>query len=330
MSLKLMQSKGRMRAAVALLCLFTLVGQTTVDVAASGPVILPESSPNPSPPAPPQAGGASPIARISNYVGVVGVRNNAGWHQVVGVNAPLYSGDKVVTERGRCEITFNDGSLIRLDVGANVTIQERPTPSGGILRTINQYIGNLWFNIKRQTGTATHLETPTAIAAIRGTQGWQEVPDDSHSTHALTVGVEQITERVTQQTVTIHGGEEVTAIRGVGFTAITAIAALLGGKYPITSNARQLPKLPKNTGNVAQSERPPNLTQVNGINSRGLIVETAGRTGFSLHFLITTLAVMTVGAVVGSIIVTHSQSNGKHPNQTTVGSPTGVGVGPPH
>ena len=328
-----MWRQGSWRIGAALLCVLTLMAQTAMTVAAS--VVptdaLSEAPPFPAPAPVPQTGTNTPMARISSYVGAVGVRNSSGWHQVVGSNVPLYSGDKVVTERGRCEITFNDGSLVRLDVGANITIAEKPAPSGGILRTITQYIGNLWFNVQKGTGTETHLETPTAVAAIRGTQGWQEVPDDSHSTHALTEGVEQITERVTGQSVTIHGGQQVTAIRGVGFTAITSIAALLGGaKYPMTNSARQLPKAPKNfQQTVSTAERAPRLAHLTGINSSGLIVETVSKAGFTLPSL-TTILIMAVSAVVGGVIVERANSGNTHPNQnpTSVGGPT-VGVGKP-
>lgn len=97
-----------------------------------------------------------------------------------------------------------------------------------MLRTITQSLGNMWFNIQKATGTRTNLVTPTAVAAIRGTQGLQEVPNDSQSTHSLTEGIEEITEMVTQQTITIRDGQRVTAVKGVGFTAIQALLAALG------------------------------------------------------------------------------------------------------
>ncbi len=324
MSLRRSNSKG-WRAVMAMICAATMVLQTSVVASAS--VVGLESIGAPSPGQQPSPGGSTPVARITSYVGGVGVRNNSGWHQVVGPNVPLYSGDKVVTERGRCEITFNDGSLLRLDVGANITIEERPSTSGGILRTVTQYIGNLWFNIKKQTGTETHLETPTAVAAIRGTEGWQEVPDDSHSTHALTEGVEQITERVTQQSATIHGGQQVTAIKGVGFSAITSIAALVGEKYPMTQNARQLPKVPKNQQQtVPQNEQAPSLAGLNGINAAGLTVEGAGKHGISLPSLVGIVVAVIAATVVGVVI--QQNSHGNPPHQTSVGGPT-VGVGAP-
>src|SRR6185436_6389610 len=67
----------------------------------------------------------------------------------------------------------------------------------------------------------------TAVAAIRGTQGTQDVPSPDQSTHALDNGVEDITERVTGQTVTIRDGQRVTAIRGIGFAPIVAFVGTL-------------------------------------------------------------------------------------------------------
>jgi hypothetical protein len=121
---------------------------------------------------------------------------------------------------------FNDRSTITLEQGTTVIVQEQPS-QGGILRTIQQTIGNIWFNIQRVTGTRTNLSTPTAIAAIRGTEGLHEVPNDTQSTHSLQQGIEDITEIVTGQTVTIRDGQRVTAIRGVGFTPVVALLAAL-------------------------------------------------------------------------------------------------------
>jgi hypothetical protein len=53
------------------------------------------------------------------------------------------------------------------------------------------------------------------------------VPNDTQSTHSLQQGIEDITEVVTGQTVTIRDGQRVTAIRGVGFTPVVALLAAL-------------------------------------------------------------------------------------------------------
>ena len=60
-------------------------------------------------------------------------------------------------------------------VGTTVVIEEQQQPTG-ILRSISQGLGSLWFNIQQVVGTETELTTPTAVAAIRGTEGSQFVP----------------------------------------------------------------------------------------------------------------------------------------------------------
>ena len=139
---------------------------------------------------------------------------------------PLFSGDEVTTLQGKADVLFTDQSLITLDVGTTVVIEEQQQPTG-ILRSISQGLGSLWFNIQQVVGTETELTTPTAVAAIRGTEGSQFVPNATQSTHSLNEGVEDITELITGQTVTITDGQIVTAIRGVGFTPIAALLALI-------------------------------------------------------------------------------------------------------
>jgi hypothetical protein len=107
----------------------------------------------------------------------------------------------------------------------------------------------MWFRIQRVTGTQTTLETPTAVAAIRGTEGTQDVPNDNQSTHALTEGEEQITEVVTQQSVTIRTGQRVTAIRGVGFTPVVALIAAL--TQPLVAGGTPPPPPAANPGGIA-------------------------------------------------------------------------------
>ncbi len=170
------------------------------------------------------------VAIIQTYAGDVRVARSPtpnNYARITAAGLGLASGDWVKTlQGGGADIIFNDQSNITLTPGTIVQIQEQ-MQAGTLNRRISQFIGNLWFNIQRITGTETTLETPTAVAAIRGTQGTQDVPNDTQSTHALNEGIEQITELVTQQSVTITSGQQVTAIRGVGFTPIVALLAAI-------------------------------------------------------------------------------------------------------
>ena len=176
--------------------------------------------------------GGPQIAVIDRADGDVRVARQATPSNFAPVRVPapnlgLASGDFVRTMQGNANVVFtNDNSTITLTPGTTVQIQQQ-AQAGNITRRITEYLGNIWFNIQRVTGLETTLETPTAVAAIRGTQGTQEVPNDMQSTHALNEGSEQITEIVTQQSVTITAGQRVTAIRGIGFGPVTSLSAAI-------------------------------------------------------------------------------------------------------
>ncbi len=61
---------------------------------------------------------------------------------------PLFSGDEVTTLQGKADVLFTDQSLITLDVGTTVVIEEQQQPTG-ILRSISQGLGSLWFTYSR-------------------------------------------------------------------------------------------------------------------------------------------------------------------------------------
>jgi hypothetical protein len=188
---------------------------------------------DPISPAPQGPIGGAQIATLARTAGDVRVARVAAPNNYARVaegtpNVPLASGDFVRTLNGRATVSFPapDTSQLTLQEGTTIQIQQQ-MGANTVSRKVTQAIGNLWFSIQRVTGTQTALETPTAVAAIRGTEGTQAVPNDTQSTHALNEGIEQITELVTSTSVTIRSGQRVTAIRGVGFTPIVALLAAI-------------------------------------------------------------------------------------------------------
>jgi FecR-like protein len=182
--------------------------------------------PIPPPQGPP---GGPQIARLSQAAGDVRIARAATPNNFARVaqDAVLAANDFVRTLNGRATVQFlSDNSVITLIEGTTIRVQQQMM-ANTITRRITQYIGSIWFNISRSTGTQTTLETPTAVAAIRGTQGTQDVPNDSQSTHELNEGLEQITENVTNQSVTLHAGQQVTAYKGIGFGSVLALAAAI-------------------------------------------------------------------------------------------------------
>jgi hypothetical protein len=186
-------------------------------------------------PALPQA-GANIIATITDLspagtaqvnVGRAGTPvNNYAIRATQGMT--LGNGDRVRSLQGNARIQFtSDGSVITLRPGTQVTIQEQ-MQQGGLLRSISQVAGSLYFSIQKLTqgGTNTRLSTPTAVAAIRGTIG--ENTDQPDSTiFALQEGEEFLTESFGGSTLTLRSGQTVTAFRGLGFGAVTALVAAI-------------------------------------------------------------------------------------------------------
>ena len=148
----------------------------------------------PDPTALPQGPVGGPqIAILDQASGDVRVARNAtpaNFARIAGPapRLPLGSGDFVRTLNGQANVTFNDNSIVTLNQGTTIQIQEQMR-GGTVSRRITQAIGNLWFRIQNVTGTQTTLETPTAVAAIRGTEGTQDVPNNIVTDYAVNEGV---------------------------------------------------------------------------------------------------------------------------------------------
>ncbi len=134
------------------------------------------------------------VATVTSFVGEVLVRNRMVWARVEKVGHPLFTGDKVVTKRGRAEVTFADGSLLRLGMDSNIQIAEKEQVKGlvfrrrWIKRTIRVALGKLYFSIRPTPGKGTLIQTPTMVAGLRGTAGFVDVRPDTSSFWSLTEG----------------------------------------------------------------------------------------------------------------------------------------------
>ncbi len=130
----------------------------------------------------------------------------------------LLDKDRIVTTKGRAEVIFADGTTIRTTEDTRVGIGQG-SAQGRLLRSIELTLGNLWFKVTKMTQVAdarTEFLTPTAIAAVRGTEGEIAVGADGHSQFALTTGALDVrnkdgvgrTERITAyQMVAVSRGK---------------------------------------------------------------------------------------------------------------------------
>jgi len=104
--------------------------------------------------------------------------------QKAGFNQKLFPGDKIRTEKqARCEIKYNDGSIIRIDQQSIYTIVKVETKGEEKQVESSLTIGSLWANIKKLVHKADNwlLRSPTAVVAVRGTVYRMDATDDNSS-----------------------------------------------------------------------------------------------------------------------------------------------------
>ncbi|MDT8318317.1 MAG: FecR domain-containing protein [bacterium] len=121
------------------------------------------------------------IASFTNVKGEVrinsSVRAKGKWMRVKKAGVTLYSGDEIRTIAGSAEITFDDGSVMKVNEDTSFKLEERPTKrklfgfvdSSFMNRNIKVSFGKLWANIKKARGKWTSFESKVAVAGIKGT-----------------------------------------------------------------------------------------------------------------------------------------------------------------
>ena len=209
-----------------------------------------------------------PVATVKQITGDVMIRHEENWVTVKTVPASLFNGDKISTEQGRAEIYFiDDGSVLTLDVGTNITVRApEKQAGGGLLRRIEIYMGDVWFDMKKNLAQKTDLVTPTAVGGLRGTQGLVQVENSEHSEFTLKEGELEIVNRPRAgstdrpQSVRLHAGETLTARHGEVLQARKAVGILF--KPDVKTPKEKLPA-PKSDGleKMDEKERAPNAAK---------------------------------------------------------------------
>lgn len=105
-------------------------------------------------------------------------------YQKVYLNMPIKNGDKIETKKtARCEITFNDKSIVRIDEQTiytveKVNISEKKKEVSSFL-----FLGKLWANVKKLVAGSDSwkLKSPSAVVAVRGTVYRMNAGADSSS-----------------------------------------------------------------------------------------------------------------------------------------------------
>lgn len=120
---------------------------------------------------------AAAIGKIASFKGDVVLQSGTSISKVTKINIPINDGDSVTTREGEVSITFNDGAVIKVNPFTSMQLQERQEQRGTwifktsqMTRRITCMVGKLWFK-SGASPTKNYLQSPTAIAGIRGSDG---------------------------------------------------------------------------------------------------------------------------------------------------------------
>ena len=87
-------------------------------------------------------------------------------------NMPVINGDKIETKKqSRCELTYNDGSIVRIDEQSIYTVEKAIISENKKEVESKLSIGKLWANLKKliRGKDSWRLKSPAAVVAVRGT-----------------------------------------------------------------------------------------------------------------------------------------------------------------
>lgn len=102
----------------------------------------------------------------------------ADW-AAVAKGAPLRQGDQLRTgDNSFCAIIFQDDqSLLKLTANTEVKLDAKPAPGGGISKNLYVAVGGVWAKVKEQGEREFVVETPTSVASVKGTEGYDMVDE---------------------------------------------------------------------------------------------------------------------------------------------------------
>ena len=111
------------------------------------------------------------VSKVSGEVKIL-LKDAMVWKKVI-VGTELKEGDKIKTGAGaRAELVFKDGSFIRLkeNTSLGVKLARQETSTKAVQYNLDFRVGEIMVELKKlKKGSNFKVETPTAVAAVRGT-----------------------------------------------------------------------------------------------------------------------------------------------------------------
>jgi hypothetical protein len=148
------------------------------------------SPPEPSQRTPLMLAQLAPVGNVEAVVGTFVVRRADGRvDEMKGKSPlPLFEGDECRTERAsKAYIRLADGTQIAINEETTFVIRARTERGRGVIRIFKLLIGEMWF--KTTQPRPLEIETPVAVAAIKGTEFNLKVIADGRSLLTVIEGV---------------------------------------------------------------------------------------------------------------------------------------------
>jgi hypothetical protein len=102
----------------------------------------------------------------------------------------LRSRDLVATSpTTRAALRFtSDGSLLRVNPGSQLRIRSE-REGGSLMRTLELEFGEVWARVHRSEGSGFHVQTPSGVAAVKGTEFLVRVDPEGRTTVLTLEGI---------------------------------------------------------------------------------------------------------------------------------------------
>lgn len=173
------------------------------------------------------AAAAQEVGTVASLNGSAQLGREGDW-RAVAISSPVYMGDTIRTgQPGRVSIVFQDDSVLNVGDGSDVVVDEQvfDSESGSYQSTLRLLRGKLRALVSQYyetPGAGYEIETPTAVAGVRGTEFVVSFDEIRRQTDVVGVGG-RVSVRVLQgragEEVMVTAGELTTVARGAAPTA---------------------------------------------------------------------------------------------------------------
>ena len=155
---------------------------------------------------------------LTSVAGSVFVKTGEGAEQAARQGDTVEPGARLRTgDDGNAEVTFGDGSKLQIRPGTQVALSgtKRPEKKSSIVL----FFGRVWSKVTRSVGgdTSYEVNTPNAVAGVRGTEFETAVADDGTAKVRVTEGKVAVSSDAGNQGSSVTKGQESVATgEGVG------------------------------------------------------------------------------------------------------------------